>query len=59
MKAFELTTAVTAIANAIACKMTENELALVASVFVQIGDTLATIAAERALCETKAEESTE
>ena len=47
----ELTASLTAIANAIACGLTVTELALVAGVFVQIGDTLATIAAHRALLE--------
>ena len=51
MNSIELTSAVTALANAIACKLTPSEVALVASIFVQIGDTLATIAAHRALCE--------
>ena len=59
MKALELTAAVTAIANAIACDLTVNELALAAGVFVQIGDTLATIAATRALCEAPIEERKE
>ena len=51
MNSLELTSAVTALANAIACKLTPNEIALVASIFVQLGDTLATIAASQALCE--------
>ena len=46
----ELTAAITAIANTIACKLSVNELALWASIFVQIGDTLATIAAQKSLC---------
>ena len=50
MKSLELTAGITAIANAIACGRSEGELALLAGIFVQIGDTLATIAAERALC---------
>ena len=58
MKSLELTAAITAIANAIACPLTVNELALAAGIFVQIGDTLATIAAQRALCE-KGEETAE
>ena len=53
MNSFELSGAITAVANAIACGRSVNELALLAAVFVQIGDTLATIAAERALCEDK------
>ena len=44
MNALEITGTVTAIANAIACQVTATELALLASVFVQLGDTLATIA---------------
>ena len=44
-KSLELTSAVTALANAIACNLTVDEIALIASIFVQIGDTLATIAA--------------
>ena len=51
MNSLELTSAVTALANAIACKLTPNEIALVASIFVQLGDTLATIATSQALCE--------
>ena len=51
MNSLELTSAVTALANAIACKLTPNEIALVASIFVQLGDTLATIVASQALCE--------
>ena len=51
MNPLELTAAVTAMANAIASGLSLPELALAASIFVQIGDTLATIAAGRALCE--------
>ena len=55
MKSFELTAAITAAANAIACGKTVSELALIASIFVQIGDTLATVAAEKGLCEERGE----
>ena len=51
MNTLELTAAITALANGVACGLTVNELALAAGIFVQIGDTLATIAAARALCE--------
>ena len=51
MRSVKLTAAITAIANSIACGLSVNELALAAGIFVQIGDTLATIAAEKALCE--------
>ena len=50
MRSLELTGAVTALANAIACNMTPDGLALIASTFVQLGDTLATIAATENLC---------
>ena len=50
MNSLELTSAVTALANAIACKLSIDEIALLASVFVQLGDTLATIAARENLC---------
>ena len=49
-KSLELTSAVTAIANAIVCNLTIDEIALIASIFVQLGDTLATIAARENLC---------
>ena len=51
MNSFELTGAINALANALACKLTPTEAAVVASLFVQLGDTLATIAARNALCD--------
>ena len=57
MNSLELTALVTALANAIACRLTAGELALAASIFVQLGDTLATIAAGQALCEEQAEKT--
>ena len=53
MNACELTAAVTALANAIACRLTTDEISLISSIFMQLGDTLATIAARRTLCEAK------
>lgn len=50
MNSLELTSAVTALANAIACRLTVDEIALLASILVQLGDTLATIAARESLC---------
>ena len=50
MNSLELTSAVTALANAIACKLSVDEIALLASIFVRLGDTLATIAAQENLC---------
>ena len=47
----ELTASITAAANAIACKLSDDELTLLAAALVQLGDTLATIATQRAICE--------
>ena len=55
MKGSELTVTITALANAIACALPTGELGLVASIFVQLGDTLATVAAERALSKEREE----
>lgn len=51
MNSCELSASVTALANAIACKYSNDELNLLAAVLVQLGDTLATIATQRSLCE--------
>ena len=59
MNSFGLTAAVTALANSIACNLSPSELALAASLLVQLGDTLATIAAQRVLCEEHAEDGKE
>ena len=53
MNPCELTASVTAIANAIACRLSNDELTLLAAALVQLGDTLATIATQRAICESK------
>ena len=59
MNSLELTGAVTAIANAIARRLSVEEMALYAAIFVQIGDTLATIAAKEALCESNTNDKAE
>ena len=46
-----LTASVTAVANILASSLNNNELTLLASVLVQLGDTLVTIATQKALCE--------
>ncbi len=51
MNACEITAAVTALANIISQQLDENEAALLSAVFVQLGDTLATIAAQKAVCD--------
>ena len=48
--ALELTGAISALAGAISCHLSADEVALLASILVQLGDTLATIAARDALC---------
>lgn len=55
MNPCELTAAVTAIANTLACKLTNEELTLLASVLVQLGDTLVTIVTQKTICENTAE----
>ena len=50
MNPCELTASVTALANALACRLSEEELSLLAAVLTQLGDTLATIAVQRGIC---------
>lgn len=45
-----LTTAVNTLAVAVASRLSDEDLDLAAAVFVQLGDTLATIAVQRARC---------
>ena len=56
MNACNLTATVTALANTIACGLKAEEITLLSSVFMQLGDTPATIAAHRALCEAREQE---
>ena len=49
MEAIQLTAAITALANALAARLTAAEIALLSGIFVQLGDTLATITAQREL----------
>ena len=58
MNSLGLTSAVTALANAIATGLSPSEIALAAGLFVQLGDTLATIAATQILCEERIKEKT-
>ena len=51
MNSCELTASVTAVANSLACKLNNDELTLLASVLVQLGDTLVTIVTQRSICE--------
>lgn len=51
MNSCELTVGVTTLANAIACKLNNDELTLLAALLVQLGDTLVTIATQRSICD--------
>lgn len=53
MNSCQLTTSVTAVANTLSSKLSIEETTLLAAVLVQLGDTLATIATHRAICEEK------
>ena len=50
MNACELTAAITAIANWLACQLTPDELSLLGASLTQLGDTLATIATQKSIC---------
>ena len=50
MNSWELTTAITALANAIACRLSDDELNLLGVTLTQLGDTLITIATQRSIC---------
>lgn len=51
MNSCELTASITAIANAIACGRTVDEINLLGVAFTQLGDTLLTIATQKSICE--------
>ena len=50
MNSCELTASITAVANVLACRLNEDELNLLGVVLTQLGDTLITIATQRAIC---------
>jgi hypothetical protein len=50
MNACELTTAITAVANYLACQLTQEELELLGVTLTQLGDTLLTIATQKSIC---------
>lgn len=50
MNACELTASITALANALACRLSDEELTLLGVVLTQLGDTLSTIVTQRGLC---------
>ena len=49
MNPCELTALITTIANILSSKLTNEEITLLAAVFVQLGDTLATIATTKTI----------
>ena len=53
MNPCELTASITALANTLACKLSDEELTLLSSYLVQLGDTLVTIVTRRSLCDTR------
>ena len=53
MNSCQLTASVTAIANALSSRLSIEETTLLATVLVQLGDTLATFATQRAICKAK------
>ena len=50
MNACELTTTITAIANYLACQLTQEELELLGVSLTQLGDTLLTIVTKKSIC---------
>lgn len=51
MNPFNLTTFINSMANFISCNVDDGELGLLAAIFTQLGDTLATISVLRGLCD--------
>ncbi|MBO5323955.1 MAG: hypothetical protein J6A88_07655 [Oscillospiraceae bacterium] len=50
MNPCELTVSITAMANAIACNRSADEINLLGVAFTQLGDTLLTIATQKSIC---------
>lgn len=50
MNACELTASITAIANWLACQLSQDKLALLGVALTQLGDTLLTIATQKSIC---------
>ena len=55
MNSCQLTASITAIANALSSKLQNEEIELLAAILTQLGDTLATIATQRTICEANIE----
>ena len=52
MNTLELTGLITVVANGICRSLSVEQMAVLAGIFVQLGDTVATIAAQKSLCQT-------
>ena len=50
MNGCTLTATITALANALACRLSEDELNLLGAVLTQLGDTLLTMATYKSIC---------
>ena len=50
MNPCELTASITALANVLACRLSDDELNLLGASLTQLGDTLLTIATQRSIC---------
>ena len=50
MNGCTLTTTITALANALACQLSEEELNLLGAVLTQLGDTILTMATYKSIC---------
>lgn len=50
MNSCELTASITAVANALSCQLTDDEINLLGVILTQLGDTLLTIATHRSIC---------
>lgn len=50
MNSCELTASITALANMLACSLTNEELELLGVTLTQLGDTLLTIVTQRSIC---------
>ncbi len=50
MQACEWTASITALANALACRLNDDELNVLGVTLTQLGDTLLTIATHRNIC---------
>ena len=53
MNSCELTASITAAANALTYKLTDDELTLLGTTLTQLGDTLVTIATQKSICKSQ------